>query len=74
MARFAMSGDGFVRRETTADGCSRCLAEPRKPGQRWGKICHAAYMRAWRAKRVRSLSDAELRILEEFRASRGARV
>lgn len=29
--------------------CSRCRAEPAKPGQRWGRACHAAYMRQRRA-------------------------
>lgn len=29
--------------------CSKCNREPPKPGQRWGKACHAAYMRGRRA-------------------------
>lgn len=26
--------------------CTKCRRRPRRPGQRWCKICHAAYMRA----------------------------
>lgn len=37
--------------EPAAGLCRRCGREPRKPGQRWGKRCHAAYMRARRAGR-----------------------
>lgn len=29
--------------------CSKCRDEPRAPGQRWGKRCHAEYMKTWRA-------------------------
>ena len=30
--------------------CTKCLAEPRRKGQRWGKRCHASYMVGQRAK------------------------
>lgn len=67
-----MSGDASVRRETTVNDCNGCHAEPRSPGQRVGRECHAAYMREWRKKRVRSLSDAELQLLAAYRAVQGA--
>ncbi len=46
--------------------CSKCSAEPAKKGQRWGKKCHAEYMRTnrdamgklKRAKAEREASDA----------------
>ncbi len=28
--------------------CNKCGERERKPGQRWCRECHAAYMRAWR--------------------------
>lgn len=30
--------------------CIRCHKEPRKPGQRYCKGCHALYMREWRSR------------------------
>lgn len=30
--------------------CIRCHNEPRKSGQRYGKGCHALYMREWRSR------------------------
>lgn len=30
--------------------CSKCGQEPARPGQRWGRSCHAAWMRAHRQK------------------------
>jgi hypothetical protein len=30
--------------------CSKCGAPRRKPGQRYCRACHAAYMRDWRAR------------------------
>lgn len=46
--------------------CSKCNAEPAKPGQRWGKVCHAAYMRGER--QPRQLSAAEEKWLERIAA------
>lgn len=40
--------------------CSKCGAEERRPGQRWCKTCHAAYVREWRSRHP--LSDAQKRI------------
>ena len=34
-----------------AELCTKCWNEPAKPGQRWGKNCHAAYMRGYRRRR-----------------------
>lgn len=33
--------------------CSKCGAETRKPNQRWGAKCMAAYMRGWRRSQMR---------------------
>lgn len=33
------------------DPCTKCGREAAKPGQRWGKNCHAAYMRGYRRRR-----------------------
>jgi hypothetical protein len=30
--------------------CIRCGNQPRKPGQRYGRACHALYMREWRSR------------------------
>lgn len=32
-------------------GCTRCAAEPRLLGQRWGRACLTQYARAWRGRR-----------------------
>lgn len=31
--------------------CTKCHAEPRSPGQRWGKKCRAKWMREHRKKK-----------------------
>lgn len=35
--------------------CSRCYAEPQRPGQRYGKRCHAAYEADRRKKHLEEL-------------------
>lgn len=37
--------------------CSRCGGYRDKPGHRWCRRCHAAYMREWRKKQVQELKD-----------------
>lgn len=36
------------RRRKGTDVCSSCGKEPRRPGQRTGRKCHAKYMREYR--------------------------
>jgi hypothetical protein len=52
-----------VSRETILVGgkpaCTRCGREPRRPGQRWGRECHAAWMRERRAGKVEVLLTPE---------------
>lgn len=45
--------------------CTKCGREPRKPGQRWGKACHAAYMRRRREQQRQAVSNwrAEVKLL-----------
>lgn len=38
----------YCTMNTDTDLCSKCRAEPRRPGQRYGAACHAAYQRDWR--------------------------
>lgn len=47
--------------------CSKCQNEPRIPGQRWGRVCRAAYMRGWRK------SEAGLACTERDRPRNGVR-
>lgn len=35
-------------RESNETLCTKCNAEPRRKGQRYGKKCHAEYQRGWR--------------------------
>lgn len=53
--------------------CSECGIEPRRPGQRTGLKCHAAYMKKWRAGHVsvpRGLLPVEQRTARGRKASR----
>ena len=66
-----------VSRESIADEsgqklCGRCGKNRRKPGQRVCKICHAAYMRDWRAGKVEVLlTPEEWATVQEARSTRG---
>lgn len=62
----------------TVDGeeaCTRCGREPRRPGQRWGTECHAAWMRDRRAGMVEVLlTPAEWVEVKAARAAAAASV
>lgn len=50
--------------------CRKCGREPRKPGQRIGKRCHAAYMRRWRRRQKQKQLDL-LELIDQLREQLG---
>lgn len=56
---------GKVKRRK--DLCTKCGAEPRRNGQRWGAICHASNMRDQRLKQKRQIERerAEMRRIRQ---------
>jgi hypothetical protein len=53
----AQKAGGLVKHGGTL--CSNCLSNAPKPGQRYCKECHAAYMREWRIGRRPTLEEKE---------------
>ena len=66
-----MTDSDLVSRETNDKTCA-CGREPRRPGQRTGRKCHARYMRMWRADRAPTPAETERLIAIAALLGRGA--